>query len=342
MFLNFLEESQPTAQLSAFSDSYDFVRGFINGTEVVKGVPSVAECNPVTEKMNASVNAFIQAFNNITTENYKEVIANATAIGRDIYDEFTKALPKCIAVAVESSNFTQRVIHHMTEDGYISKILSHATQNLIEVFQKVARIQGHVSAARHFEAGQESGIFFTFLFFHDFILAEPTPVLALFNIKSQAPAKFTGAQEFGQGFVNGTKVLLALPSINDCDPVNNKTMELAVLFIETAKNITIDNYMTQLTKLYQVGLSLYTEIQTGIPKCSAAVNETTILINKLSAHVGKSGYVDKIMSHAVGNIFEIISRVSKIQSFFGGAQHFNAGQESGAFFTFFFLHDFIL
>jgi len=336
MFLTFLQESNAEFQIpSILSDSYDFGRGFLNGTSIMKAVPSLAACDPYSEKMNASVHLFVETLSHINAENYQEVLINATVIGRDIYDEFALTLPKCLATINETSTFSKKLISHLTQDGYAAKIIGHATQNLIEVFQRVARIQGHVSSAKHFEAGQESGLFFNFLFFHDFVLAPQPALLALFK-RDAIPSQF---KDFAKGFLNGTNVFAAIPSFNSCDPMTNKTKEIAQLFIETANNITFENYKTQLPKLYQIGMDLYTEIHTNIPKCSDATHEAMTLYKKLAEHVHQDGYSTKVMSHAMTNILEVFSRVSKIQDHLTNARHFNAGQETGSFHNFLFFHD---
>jgi len=335
MFLTYLQETNSTVQIpSILADSYDFARGFVNGTNVMKAVPSLQACDPVTDRMVQSVAAFVSTLKNITTENYQEALINATNIGRDIYDEFAKALPKCLSTINETNVFAHKLITHIMESGYTSKILTHATQNLIEVFQRVARIQGHVSAAHHFDAGVESGSFFNFLFFHDFALLPKFLVLIKSDVKT--------AQEFGKGFINGTSVMKAVPSLASCDPVNNKTIQLANDLVGAINNITFDNLMPQLQLITTIGVALAHEIATNIPTCTAAGKEAIALATKLSAHVSQSGYTEKIMSHAMTNIFEIMTRVNNIQNFIGSTQHFKAGVESGSFFNFLFLHDFIL
>jgi alkylated DNA nucleotide flippase Atl1 len=337
MFLTFLAETNTTTQFPAvLSDAYDFTRGFVNGTNIMKAVPSLAACDPVTEKMTSSVHAFVATIQSITKDNYQEALINATAIGRDIYDEFAKALPKCLATINETDVFTHKVIAHMNETGYVAKIMSHATQNLIEVFQRVSRIQGHVSLAHHFDAGVESGSFFNFLFFHDFVLSPK--FITFFTVK----AKTTGYEDFATGFVNGTNVLAAIPSAASCNPDTNRTNQLADELVAAIGNITIENFMTQITVVVAAGKALINELATNVPTCMAAGKEAMTLVTKLSAHVNKSGYSEKVISHAMSNVFEMMSRFSRIQAFFTAAQHFSAGVESGSFFNFCFLHDFIL
>jgi len=335
MFLTYAHETDVSSQIASIPTSYyDFARGFINGTNVTNALPTLQTCDPVSDRMASSINLFIETLKNLTQENYQEILVKVVEIGRDIYDEFSKTLPKCLGLPHEITVLTQKLLAHVTQDGYINKIVGHVSQNIFEVFTRANTIIAQFTSAKHFEAGFESGKFLTFIFFHDFTIPQTPNVISFFQVQ----VNHTGFRDFGIGFVKGTNVLAAIPSANLCNPINNKTMELLQEFIDTASNITI----TDIFKLITIGKAIINEIRVNIPSCQAAANETLLLAGKLSAHIHQSGYIEKVMSHATTNVFEIVTRASKIRNFISADQHFEAGQETGTIFTFIFLHDFIL
>jgi len=283
--------------LSSFGD---FAFGFFNGTNIASAIPSIQKCEIVSDRMKANFTQFINTLKNITIENYQAIINQLVPIGQDIINETLKNLPICVGAVAEVQKLTTRIISHITQEGYLSKVFSHASLNFMEVFARGSRIQGYVAAAKHFEAGIESGSMFNFLLFHD-IKAIPTVFLKLSNAKGSFADYFNG-------FINGTNVLSLIPSIDTCDLEGSARLaELVDKIYETLSNYT--DFSSLVKQLKNITQEIIIEIN---KECGKAAQEIRAAVGKLLSHVNKDGYKTKVISHAVMNYGTLMSIIDDI------------------------------
>jgi len=215
--------------------------------------------------------------------------------------------------------------------------------NKQEIADRADRVKNFTSIEKHFESGAEAGSLFNFVFLHDFVAPNQT-FFKFFKTQKYAalPNNVTNYTDFAKGFVNGTSVLTAIPSLQQCETTSEKIEGNFVEFIYVLKNTTLSNLAESIKKAANLVGDIVNEFQDTIPKCQTAANETQVLVGKLGDHVSKDGYATGVVTHAMTNVLEVMSRTNKIQDHFKNFRHFDAGVESGSFFNFIFLHDFHL
>jgi len=320
-----LFKSQEADTLSTFND---FAKGFLNGTNVAAALPSIQKCDFINDRVKANITQFINTLKNITIENYQQIINQLVPIGQDILNETLKTLPLCVGAVAEVQNLTTRIISHITQEGYLSKIFSHASLNFMEVFARGSRIQGYVAAAKHFEAGIESGSMFNFLLFHD-IKATPSVLRKL------STAKGIGAYvDMIKGFVNGSNFIALIPSIGTCDPAGSaKIEELSAKIVEAINNFTdFSSLIKQLTNLTQ---EIIIELKN---ECGKAVQEYRAAVDRLLVHVRQDGYNTKAVMHAITNSQKLMELLGDIVK--ASIEEYEFGHKLGKFVNFLGFWDF--
>ena len=151
-----------------FDGQKEFAFGFINGTAILSAIPSSQTCDPLNERLISSINLFVENVKNITKQNVLSVLTNLVHIGQDIIEESKVSLSSCPVAANETYILGQKLIAHVSESGYFSKVTTHATMNIFDIMRRVNNIQSFFTKLQHFEAGIETGQFFNFVFLHDF------------------------------------------------------------------------------------------------------------------------------------------------------------------------------
>ena len=150
----------------------------------------------------------------------------------------------------------------------------------------------------------------------------------------------TTAQQFVEGFVNGTGALNALPSYQSCHPLNETLVASVQQFVAALTNVTLENFEQELVNLVALGHDILDGVAFNYRSCPQAVNETLALGGRLLNYVSQPGYFTNVTNHLTSNLFNVISRANAIQQFLNQGNHYLAGVESGITFNYIFLYNF--
>ena len=151
-----------------FDGQKEFAFGFINGTAILSAIPSSQTCDPLNERLISSINLFVENVKNITKQNVLSVLTNLVHIGQDIIEESKVSLSSCPVAANETYILGQKLIAHVSESGYFSKVTKHATVNIFDFMRRVNNIQSFLTTLQHFEAGIENWTILQFCLFARF------------------------------------------------------------------------------------------------------------------------------------------------------------------------------
>jgi len=159
-----------TQEFSEFSWE-EFIKGFINGTNLLSALPSAQTCDPYNDRVKSNLTDLITLIGNTSLFDIQTLIAKGGPLVGDIINEYvTDVIPKCVKAENETVVLYEKLAKHVSQDGYTTKIIEHAAWNVFEVINRGSNIQGFIAAEKHFEAGIESGSLFNFVFLHDFVL----------------------------------------------------------------------------------------------------------------------------------------------------------------------------
>jgi len=233
-------------------------------------------------------------------------------------------VPICAAGSVgETKDLYEKLAKHVSRDEYLSLIGTHAFGSYQDILAAGKRIQESFSSGNHYQSGVETGKTFNFILLHDFF----------FDHSGYVPS----SKDLFFGYINGSYLLEYIPSLAVCDPVSAVLRDNVTEFIHVVKNITKDNFQEMISKLFPLGNAIFNELVDNLSSCTDIVADTTIFVQKLTAHISKDGYFNKIVSHAMSNAFPIMQSSARIQSV---ALPFDLGFEVARLIDFIFLHDF--
>jgi hypothetical protein len=156
---------------------------------------------------------------------------------------------------------------------------------------------------------------------------------------SQAEAVvLSSAQQFIEGFVNGTGALNSLPSYQTCHPLNETLVASVQEFVAALGNVTLENFEQELVNLVAIGHDILDGVANNYASCPQAVNETLALGANLLNFVSQPGYFTNVTNHFSANLFNVVSRANNIQQLLNQGNHYLAGVEAGNTFNFIFLY----
>jgi hypothetical protein len=172
MFLNFVQES---AMLASSNSSFgnktlEFMEGFANGTNLLAAIPNATVCGSVDPSFVQNVDALVEIARNITPQNWQQLIPQLLNQTTIVFNLSMQQATKCGKAVSESVILVQKLSAHILQDGYITKVLSHAMTSMFEIIGRVNNIADAFKNSKHREAGMHTGLLTITLLLHDFHL----------------------------------------------------------------------------------------------------------------------------------------------------------------------------
>ena len=163
-----LEEPVPSSVPIKLQGYEEFLSGFLNGTQVLSNIPSLNNCHILNNTIAHTFEDLIETIENATLKNLDYTLNRAIDIGHVILEEVRNNLVGCPSALNQTYNLVNHVVAHVSTPDYFSRISNHATASLFDLISRFQRISTYFNQTRHYEAGQETGSAFNFLFFFDF------------------------------------------------------------------------------------------------------------------------------------------------------------------------------
>jgi len=144
-----------------------FIRGFIEGTDVIDFLPSLKTCRPLDDDLVCLIDKLFITLRNITIHNIEEMVKKAVEIGYDILDQAKISLKGCPKFRDEVILLLKFIEKYVSEKGYLEKILIHGMVNRAIIMKQIQTMRKFIIDGDDFRGGKEGGKLFIYIFFYD-------------------------------------------------------------------------------------------------------------------------------------------------------------------------------